>query len=378
MRFARAVLIRPYKFTVIFLVVNFFVFLLMWESSGMTWSALWEFPFPVLVAYGAKLNYLISVRHEWWRFVTPIFIHVNLPHVLINMYSLWMVGPYVEKLYGSAKFVVFWVATGVAGVAASYLTVVNSPTLGPIGRFIFKTQDVPSAGASGALFGLVGVLFVFGIKFRHELPEGFKRAFGTGMLPIILINLFIGYLGRGVIDNAAHLGGLISGAALALVVQYRRPGERPTITASWYVLQTAALLLVAVSFFKVAQHFKDSVTVVTPPQVPEVAPELNAFLIYSRAINDAQETLNEAMHGNTSGVDATIQRLNSVPQLDPKADELRQRLRVLLERAKTESLTTPAPPSGKKGEVGKRSFAADIVAWKKEYKQWLQTTGRHY
>jgi len=48
--------------------------------------------------------------------VTPIFIHVNLPHVLINMYSLWIIGPWVEKLYGSAKFVVFWVATGVGGV----------------------------------------------------------------------------------------------------------------------------------------------------------------------------------------------------------------------------------------------------------------------
>jgi rhomboid protease GluP len=76
------------------------------------------------------------------------------------------------------------------------------------------------------LFGLVGVLFIFGIKFRHELPEGFKRAFGTGMLPIIVINLVIGFVGRGFIDNAAHLGGLLSGAALALAVDYRRPGER--------------------------------------------------------------------------------------------------------------------------------------------------------
>ena len=79
---------------------------------------------------------------------------------------------------------------------------------GSFGRFLFKDMDHPSVGASGALFGLVGVLFVFGIKFRRELPEGFKRAFGVGMLPIIVINLIIGYLGRGFIDNAAHLGGL--------------------------------------------------------------------------------------------------------------------------------------------------------------------------
>src|SRR5437016_7530591 len=225
--FARAVLSRPDIFTIVFLVANLFVFLLMWESSEMSTRVLWTaFPEDVLRAYGAKTNYAINFDHEWWRFVTPIFIHVNLPHVLINMYSLWVVGPYVEKLYGSAKFVVFWVSTGVAGVVASYLTVRPGMSIGPVARFIFKTADDPSAGASGAIFGLVGVLFVFGIKFRHELPEGFKRAFGTGLLPVIMINLFIGYMAKGFIDNAAHLGGLISGAALASVVSYRRPGER--------------------------------------------------------------------------------------------------------------------------------------------------------
>jgi hypothetical protein len=72
----------------------------------------------------------------------------------------------------------------------------------------------------------VGVLFVFGIKFRRELPEGFKRVFGTGMLPIIFINLFIGFVGRDFIGNSAHLGGLFAGAALAVFVDYRRPNAR--------------------------------------------------------------------------------------------------------------------------------------------------------
>src|SRR5205807_9386311 len=232
-----------------------FVFLLMWESSEMSTRVLWTaFPEEVLRVYGAKTNYAIHFDHEWWRFVTPIFIHVNLPHVLINMYSLWVIGPYVEKLYGSAKFVVFWVATGVAGVVASYLTVRPDMVTGLVGSFVFKARDDPSAGASGALFGLIGVLFVFGIKFRRELPEGFKRAFGTGLLPLILINLFIGFMGRSIIDNAAHLGGLASGAALALVVDYKRPGERATITITWRTLQILALALVCISFVMVARH----------------------------------------------------------------------------------------------------------------------------
>src|SRR5687767_11611617 len=223
MRFARAILNRPYKFTIIFLIANVFVFMLMWQTSGMRFSLLAPLPDEVLIPFGAKLNYYIDTRHEWWRFITPMFLHVNFLHLMVNMYSLWIVGPYVEKLYGSARFVAFWVLTGIAGVVASYLTVRPEMSVGSLARFIFKTADEPSAGASGALFGLVGVLFVFGIKFRNELPEGFRRAFGTGLLPMILLNLFIGYMGRGFIDNSAHLGGLAAGALLALAVDYRRP-----------------------------------------------------------------------------------------------------------------------------------------------------------
>jgi rhomboid protease GluP len=254
--YARAVLSRPYIFTIVFLVLNFFIFLLMWQISGMATSVLWTgFPEPVLLAFGAKTNYLIGYDHEYWRLVTPVFIHVNLPHVVINMYSLWVIGPWVEKLYGSAKFAVFWVVTGVAGVLASYLTVIPGSHPGVVTSFLIKSHDDPSAGASGALFGLVGVLFVFGLKYRRELPEGFKRAFGTGMLPVILLNLGIGFVGRGFIDNAAHMGGLLSGAALAAVVSYKRPGQSAGVTIAWRVGQVLALLVVVVSFFMVARTF---------------------------------------------------------------------------------------------------------------------------
>lgn len=257
MSFARAVLNRPYIFTIVFLVANIFVFMLMWQASEMSTSVLWTgFEEKVLLAYGAKTNYWIQHGRQYWRFVTPIFIHVNLPHVLINMYSLWVIGPWVEKLYGSAKFVVFWVATGIAGVAASYLTTIPGARPGLIGSFLIKSADEPSAGASGALFGLVGVLFVFGIKYRRELPEGFKRAFGTGMVPVILLNLGIGFMARGVIDNAAHTGGLLVGAALASVVSYKRPGMPAGVTIAWRVLQIAALLLVVLCFFIAWRHFE--------------------------------------------------------------------------------------------------------------------------
>lgn len=378
-RFARAILNRPHKFTILFLVANFFMFLLMWQSSGMTWASLWEFQPIVLVAYGAKLNFLIDSGHQWWRFVTPIFLHGSLIHLLVNMYAMWMIGPLVEKLYGSAKFVTFWVLTGIAGVVASYFTVVGPDRpLNSLMRFIFKTQDHPSIGASGAIFGLIGVLFVFGIKFRHELPEGFKRVFGTGLLPIIILNLVIGYLGRNLIDNAAHLGGLLSGAALALVIDYRRPGERKSVAFVWRFLQVASLALVVVSFLKVVQHFRETMAlqVATPERVsPQAMP---VFLRYFQALREAHETFTVVLTvGDTANLNRALTELEALPSLDETADKLRDRMRQMLVKAATIRTRFPDPPT--KIPINLQRELEDLKeeeeTWTKDYNEWLTTDG---
>lgn len=380
-RFARAILNRPFKFTVVLLAANFFVFLLMWHSSGMSFSVLALFPWEVLIAYGAKVNVLINEQHQWWRLVTPMFVHVNLLHLMVNMYSLWVVGPYVEKLYGSAKFLVFWVLSGIAGLVASYLTVVEPNTqLGPLGRFLFKLQDGPSAGASGALFGLVGVLFVFGIKFRHELPEGFKRAFGTGLLPMIMLNLFIGYIGRGIIDNAAHLGGFACGVLLALFVDYRRPGEGSRIATVWQILQIALIAIVAVSFIKTSQHFRDPL----PPSLFEERIQLNPtnqFVSYVKAMNDAQDAFYLILkERDVSRADEAVRALDSAPQLDAKSTELKERLKAFIIEAKTLSLPDDKSPVADPNIVQQKQneLTRSFVAWSKEYNAWLKTSGRSY
>jgi membrane associated rhomboid family serine protease len=387
MRFARSVLSRPYKFTIVLLVVNIFVFVMMWQTSGVPLSMTTPVPDLVLLAFGAKLNYLIQTQHQWWRFVTPMFIHVNLLHLIVNMYSLWIVGPYVEKLYGSAKFVVFWVLTGVAGVVASYLAVRPGVNVGPLTGFIFKPYDAPSAGASGALFGLVGVLFVFGIKFRHELPEGFKRAFGTGLLPMIFLNLFIGYVLRGFIDNSAHLGGLLSGALLALMVNYRRPGERAGVALTWRILQGLAIALVLVCFVMAIRNLNRPL----PPQVtsrfaePSVAqPTADAevqnpeYLQYAIAINNAQEAFVVAMKdGNPSNIDNAVKGLESAPHLDQKSDELREQLKAILTRAKSAGAGADPSP-GPTSDSQHDKLGTEFVAWRKDYNQWLKTNAKKY
>jgi len=380
-RFARAVLSRPYIFTVVLLVANLFVFMLMWQSSGMSSQVLWgAFPEPVLEAYGAKLNYLINApNYQWWRFITPMFVHINLPHLLVNMYSLWIVGPYVEKLYGSAKFVVFWVVTGIAGVVGSYLTVRPDHATSSLGRFLFKSADMPSAGASGALFGLVGVLFIFGIKFRRELPEGFKRAFGTGMIPIIVINLFIGFVGRGFIDNAAHLGGLLSGAALAAVVQYRRPGERRGMATAWRVLQVLALLLVVVGFYKTARNFNRSIQTATHQVLSQQA---QFFLQYVAAMNNAREKTKAVIQNrDVTNINEIGERAAQAPVLDARAAEFRDRLLAILTRA-VNAVASASPAAGdgprQPPPLEDQKLNDDFAQWQREYDQWMEQAVQTY
>ena len=378
LRFLRAVISRPATFTFAFIIANVFLYVLMWLSGGATGE--------VLVAYGAKLNYLIDREGQWWRFVTPIFLHVQLPdfdwlplHLIANMYGLFMLGPFVEKLYGSARFVVFWVLTGIAGVVASYLTVRPELAHGAVGQFLFKAYDTPSAGASGALFGLIGVLFVFGLKYRHELPEGLKRAFGTGMLPTILVNLFIGYVARGFIDNAAHLGGLVSGMALALFVGYKRPGTRGAVAVAWHSAQVACIALVLVSFAMVVRHFDAPAPSLSNARkhAGAASEEKSAALTpYVEAINAGQNALIRFSRGDDSGLAPAAEQLEHAPSLSPRADALRDNLKTVVASALN---TANDKTLGKAArEERMEQLSRDFGAWQDEFARWVKEEGAQF
>lgn len=384
MRFAQALFQRPATFTLVFLVANVFMFALTTLAGSLQNPA-------TLIGFGAKVNSLIN-EGEWWRFVAPVFLHGNVAHLLMNMYGLWVLGPYVERLYGSAKFVFFWVVTGIAGMVASYLSV--QPELaaegGAVNSFLFKSGDPFTVGASGSLFGLIGVLFVFGIKYRRELPDGFKQAFGTGMLPTILLNIFIGYI-IPVIDNAAHLGGLVAGAALALVINYKRIGPREPVAYLWHGLQAAAILLVVISFAFVAHRYtgpapslenfnaRDITSPVTDTvNVPAFAKAINAGVVaFARAINE----------GDASVAEAAAKELESAPTLDDASTKLRDDLRALLTRA---GQLPAAPPTSAQGKAAQAKAAqqqerereramkellADYEPWQVRWSEWIQAHG---
>lgn len=149
----------------------------------------------VLIAFGAKENDLIN-QGQYWRFVTPIFLHANLLHIGLNMLNFAVLGVFIERLIGHMRFLLIYLVTGVISILASYY---------------FMPQEV-SVGASGAIFGLVGAYSIF--VFIH------RRAFHNGGIPALLWLVFVivGNLSIGLfvpnIDNYAHVGGLLSGCLL--------------------------------------------------------------------------------------------------------------------------------------------------------------------
>jgi hypothetical protein len=201
-----------------------------------------------------------------------------------------------------------------------------------------------------------------------------------------MLNLFIGYMGRGFIDNAAHLGGLVSGALLAFVVDYRRPGERSGIAITWQVLQIAAIALVAVSLVKTVQHLGDPLETqfVTPKQLstqapPPTEPENATYLYNVKAMNDGHEAFNTAINGNPGYIDSAITNLKNAPHLDSKSDELRERLKLLLIRAKQSKAGSPAsPPDNNNPPAQGDELTKEFAAWRKEYNQWLKSNGRNH
>jgi len=289
-----------------------------------------------------------------------------------------ILGPFVEKLYGSAKFVVFYVVTGVAGVMGSYLALRPSLARGLLGSFIFKSVDAPSAGASGALFGLVGVLFVFGIKYRRELPEGFRRVFGTGLLPIIFINLFIGFLGRSFISNAAHLAGLFAGALLAVFIDYRRPGARVSVTTAWRVLQVVCLIAIAFGAYKVVRNFNRAL-----PGLARATPNANELIFrnYFNAMNGVQEKVSAVIHANDlSNLEQVTQSAMQAPVPDARAAELRFKVLDILSRLAAAAAEASPPPETAPGRppVLDRKLIDEYTNWRKEYDEWLKVATKTY
>jgi len=187
-----------YQVTVIIVSLNLAVFLAM-VFAGLGFI---NFESSDLLAWGA--NYRPSTTSgDWWRLLTCVFLHAGLMHLLLNMYGLWFVSIFLEPMLGKAKYAMAYLLCGVVASAAS----------------IWWHPNTVSIGASGAIFGLYGVLTALAITSKVKLKQ--KKPLLLFSLFFIVINLVMGL--RGNIDNAAHIGGLISGLLLGFVLNFTMP-----------------------------------------------------------------------------------------------------------------------------------------------------------
>jgi len=162
----------------------------------------------VLVQFGAKVNALI-VMGEYWRLLTCCFLHVGIVHLAFNTYALYILGTEVEAFYGRSRFTIIYLLAGLFGSLAS-----------------FALDPALAAGASGAIFGLVGTLAAFYWRQRGTFGAIAQRRLANVVM-VAALNIFIGFTTPG-IDNFAHLGGLVAGLILGWQLAPRyEPATRP-------------------------------------------------------------------------------------------------------------------------------------------------------
>jgi rhomboid protease GluP len=160
-----------------------------------------------LVAHGALVGELVR-KGEWWRIVTGAFLHGGYLHIGLNMFALYQVGTFVEYLTGRGRMLLIYVLSMIgSGLAVT-----------------FVQPDVPTIGASGAIFGLFGALVAIGLRMGAR-----GRALIGQTLPIIVLNLIFGFSVPN-ISNAGHIGGLISGFFAGLILyMMQRPVPTPVV-----------------------------------------------------------------------------------------------------------------------------------------------------
>ncbi|HYX07566.1 MAG TPA: rhomboid family intramembrane serine protease [Bacteroidales bacterium] len=184
-----------YLITPILLYTNVFVFLLMILSGVHLFAPNIE----SLIAWGGNLRYL-TIHGQFWRLLTSTFVHAGIIHLVANMYALLFVGAALEKAIGKNKFLFSYLATGI---------------LASLSSLIFH-DNIVSIGASGAIFGLFGVLLALLLSKQFNFADVSKKNLLSSVGLFIFYNIIYGFNKAG-IDNAAHIGGLLGGFIIGLL-----------------------------------------------------------------------------------------------------------------------------------------------------------------
>ncbi|WP_338122004.1 rhomboid family intramembrane serine protease [Carnobacterium divergens] len=205
-----------------FLAIQLIIFLLMTMDGGSENSV-------TLIKYGAKENTFIAIG-QWWRLVTPMFVHIGALHIIVNSVTLYYLGIQLEGVFGHLRFALIYLLSGIAGNVAS-----------------FAFNDAISAGASTALFGLFGTALMLAETFRHNVQmQEMAKTFGI----FIGLNLVTGFMSTSV-DNSGHIGGLIGGFLIATAISVPKASSDLTVKR----ILAGVAYLIAIAFF-IAIGFK--------------------------------------------------------------------------------------------------------------------------
>ena len=187
-----------------------------------------------LVSFGAKWNMGLA-QGEWWRLVTAGFLHGGLFHILMNSWVLFDLGAQVEEVYGSSRMLVIYFISTVGGFYASFLW-----------------SSAVSMGASAGLMGLVGAMIALGTRHRNAMGAAIRGMYIRGAV----VCLAFGMIGAFHVDNAAHIGGLSAGFAIAYLAG--TPGREGGIENVWHIASWCCILITIVSFVKMYLWFAAS------------------------------------------------------------------------------------------------------------------------
>ncbi len=180
-----------------------------------------------LVTFGANIQSLVKAG-EVWRLFTSMFLHIGIIHLLANMYALWVIGRQIENFLGKTKYILIYLGSGILGSLISV-----------------SVNTGVSAGASGAIFGLMGALLYFGYHYRLYLGTVLK----SQVIPVILLNIIIGFMLPG-IDNFAHVGGLVGGYFLTMALGVPGKSHKSDQINGIVVLTLLVLFLCYVLFIR--------------------------------------------------------------------------------------------------------------------------------
>jgi membrane associated rhomboid family serine protease len=220
--------------TSLIMLVNGFWFAMMLMAQIKSGTGGFSFDPEMLVRFGSGLSWRAELNDgtitgsEWWRIVTPIFLHGGILHFGMNSYMLLQLGRMVEDRFGTERFWVIYLGCGLAG---SLLTQ--------------SVQYVNTVGASGAIFGLMGFLLIYNWRFGGIFGDVKNLLFRLAFFMIILSFMFN-------LDHWNHGGGVAMGMLFgALLPSHHRP-PGPAAAAAWKILSVAGVLLVLLCFYKVS------------------------------------------------------------------------------------------------------------------------------